>query len=60
MRKKLFVLLLAALLLVPTAGCGKEELPPEPDPDPIEKPEPITEPEPDLEPEPYIPAGTNP
>ena len=60
MKKKWLSVLLAVLLLVSAAGCGKEdeETPPEPEPEPVEEPEPQPEPEP--EPEPYVPAGTNP
>ena len=59
--KKNLVMLLAVMLLIFLAGCGKEETPPAPSPDPVEDPSPpIAEQEPDPEPEPYVPAGTNP
>ncbi|WP_298024770.1 DUF3048 domain-containing protein [uncultured Dysosmobacter sp.] len=58
MKNRMLALLLAAVMLLGLAGCGKREEPVEPavEPEPIE--EPIQEPEP--EPEPYVPAGTDP
>lgn len=58
MRKRMLAVLLAAVMLLGLAGCGKREEPVKPvvEPEPIE--EPVQEPEP--EPEPYVPAGTNP
>ncbi|MDR3981927.1 MAG: DUF3048 domain-containing protein, partial [Dysosmobacter sp.] len=55
MKKRLWAIFLAAVMLLTAAGCGaapvEEE---EPDPAPVEEPvEPV-------EPEPYVPAGTNP
>ena len=60
MKKKFLAMILAAILLLPAAGCGKkdEDPPSEPDPPPVTEPNP--EPEPQPEPEPYVPAGANP
>ncbi len=62
MKKKWLSMLLAILLLVSAAGCGKKdtEPPADPDPEPVEDPKPVPEPEPEPEPEPYVPAGRNP
>ena len=57
MKKRMLALLLAAMMVLTFAGCGKEEEPePEPEPEPVVEPEPEPEPEPEV----YVPAGTNP
>ena len=49
MKKRLWAIFLAAVMLLTAAGCGAEPVEEEePDPAPVE------------EPEPYVPAGTNP
>ena len=55
MKKRLWAIFLAAVMLLTAAGCGAEPVEEEePDPAPVEEPvEPV-------EPEPYVPAGTNP
>ena len=60
MKKRFLAMLLAAMMVVSLAGCGKEEEPAQPvlEPEPVAEPQP--EPEPEPEPEPYVPAGTNP
>ena len=60
MRKRFLAMLLAAMMVVSLAGCGKEEAPAEPvmEPEPVAEPQ--LEPEPQPEPEPYVPAGSNP
>ena len=52
MNKRVLAMLLAAVMLLSLAGCGKKEEPVEPavEPEPIE--EPVPEPEPEPEPEP--------
>lgn len=61
MKKRTLTILLAALMILSLAGCGKKE-PPAPEPEPEEKTDPVSPPtsEPEPEPEPYVPAGTNP
>ena len=46
MRKRFLAMLLAAMMVVSLAGCGKEEAPAEP----VMEPEPVAEPQPEPEP----------
>ena len=48
MKKRFLAMLLAAMMVVSLAGCGKEEEPAHP----VLEPEPVAEPQPELEPEP--------
>ncbi|MBO4667522.1 MAG: hypothetical protein J5666_05305 [Bacilli bacterium] len=50
--KKLFLIIIAFILMFTIVGCGKEEEPKKPDPDPIVDPDPNPNPNPDPEPEP--------
>ena len=56
--KRRMGMLLVAVLMILTAGCGQTPPEPEPEPDPVPVVEPEPVPEPD--PEPEVPAGTNP
>ena len=56
MKKRLWAIFLAAVMLLTAAGCGAEPAEEEPEPDPA----PVEEPVEPAEPEPYVPAGTNP